>query len=433
MDTNSADHASGNGPEPAGSIGPETLGSDADLSETRVRAVIAAARYHGTELDRRDFRPPPTETTFSPASLVVWLRDAGLWAKATRLRWKNLLTLTKGAPVVLLFNDGSAGLLIAGDEKRNLVWVKDPRAADADQPLPVDELRLKQVWTGDVLLVRRSRGEAVEDQPFSLGWLTRLVLVERGILARLAGTSVAVSMLNIVPPLLVMVVINQVLTHRSLSTLAMIALILAISVFFETLLTYTRRVLVLVLSARIDTRLNLHVFNRLLALPIDFFERNQAGKTTYEVSQIWRVREFLTGRMMTTFLDVVTLTVMVPVLFILSPTLAWFVIAGSLVIALIITAFLPALRQITGKLVAAESRKGSVMVETVFGIRTVKSLALENARKELWDERVAEAAGLQLQAGKLANLPAAICMPIERFIERGVLLIGAYFLLTGVA
>ena len=63
----------------------------------------------------------------------------------------------------------------------------------------------------------------------------------------------------------------------------------------------------LVVGARIDARLNLHVFNRLLRLPLDYFERHPAGETMYNISQIHRVREFITGKLLTAFLDLMTL------------------------------------------------------------------------------------------------------------------------------
>ena len=429
----SADDKTGLDPAQSGQIGPGTLDGAVDLSETRVRAVIAAARYNGVDLDRRDFRRAESEPTPSPASLVTWLRDSGLWSKATRLRWRNLLGLTDGAPVVLLFKDGSAGLLVMGDSKRNLVWIKDPRAADADPPLAVDELRLSQVWTGEAILVRRARGAEESDKPFNLGWLVAVVLREKSLLRSMGFASIALSVLTILPPLIVMVVINQVIVHRSMSTLAMISLIIAVCILFETLLSYARRELILVLSTRIDTRLNMHVFKRLMSLRIDFFESNQAGKTTYEVGQVYKIREFLTGRMMTTFLDLITLAILMPVLFVLSSTLAWFVLAGSVIITLIIAAFLPALRTETGRMIAAESAKGSVLVESVYGVRTVKSLVLEPARTDLWDQRVSEAASARLRLGRIANWPQSLAMPVEKFIERGVLLVGAYMLLTGTA
>ena len=76
--------------------------------------------------------------------------------------------------------------------------------------------------------------------------------------------------------------------------------------------------------------------------------------------------------------------------------------------ALIIAAFLRPMAIMTGKIIAAESAKGSVLVESIYGIRTVKALALEPMRAADWDRRVAETADLHIQASKLANWPATL-------------------------
>ena len=69
-----------------------------------------------------------------------------------------------------------------------------------------------------------------------------------------------------------------------------------------------------------------------------------------------------------------------PFLFWLSVALAWMVLVVATAIALIIAAFLPAIRRIWAKVIVAETKKGAVLVETVHGMRTVKALAIENAR-----------------------------------------------------
>ncbi len=414
---------------------PPPIGSDADAAagegdspSVRVRAILAAARYHGIDLDTNELRVPRGEVV-SALSLLAWVRNSGLWAKATRLSWGQLLKLKGPTPVVLLFSDGGAGLLVGANPARNVVFLRDPRAPASADPVAVDELRLQQVWSGEAMLVRKPRGAPEADAPFTFGWIARAVLRERRILRDIGLASIALSILTILPPLLVMTVIDRVLVHQSLSTLVLISTILGVGVLYETLLGYARRELTQVVAARIDSTLNLHIFNRLLALPIDYFERNPAGQTNHRLHQIWKLREFLTGKMLTTFLDLFTLLVLLPFLFYLSATLAWMVVAGSVLIALIILAFLPAIRVKVGRAIEAEVRKSVVMVETVHGIRTVKSLAMEPVQKEIWDERVADASRKRLEAGRLSNWPATLVTPIERFIERGVLLLGAYLVL----
>ena len=51
------------------------------------------------------------------------------------------------------------------------------------------------------------------------------------------------------------------------------------------LLTWSRRMLLVILGCRLDTRLNLAIFDRLMTLPIDFFERNQAGELSQSLTR----------------------------------------------------------------------------------------------------------------------------------------------------
>ena len=230
-----------------------------------------------------------------------------MWSRAVRLRWRHLMRFHNTGPVVLLFNDGTAGLLTGVNTEHKVVFIKDPTSPAADPPVPVDELRLSEVWGGDAVLLRANRGFAEADAPFSLRWLFGLVLQEKRSLREIGVASFALSILTIFPPFLVMTVVDKVLTHRSYSTLVLIAVIVGIAIVYETLLGYARRLIVLVVGARIDARINLHVFNRLLRLPLDYFERHPAGETMYNIGQIHRVREFITGKLLAAFLDLMTL------------------------------------------------------------------------------------------------------------------------------
>jgi ATP-binding cassette, subfamily B, bacterial HlyB/CyaB len=148
------------------------------------------------------------------------------------------------------------------------------------------------------------------------------------------------------------------------------------------------------------------------------------------VTQLYKVREFLSGRLLTTFLDLMTLCVLLPFLFYLNATLAWIVLACTALIMVIIVAFLRPLRIQTARVIRSEIDKQAVLGETVFGLKTVKSLALEPQRKSLWDERVAEAGEARAALGRLANWPQTLVTPIERFMWIGVIMIGAYLALS---
>jgi ATP-binding cassette, subfamily B, bacterial HlyB/CyaB len=396
----------------------------------RLMAIAAAARFHGAELDQADLRANH-ETARSPAVLADWVRSAGLWSKAVRMSWKELVSLKLSRPVPLLLNDGSAILLIANDKKRDLVFVRHSRLAPDAPPVVLKQCELGRVWTGEAVLIRNKRSAKSEEAPFSFGWVAQLVWQERRAMRDVVLASLALSILTVLPPLMVMTVVDQVVVHQSLSTLVLVCLLIGAATLSETLLGYARRHLIQIAAARVDAKLNLHVFHRLLRLPLDYFERNQAGFIWSRTGlQIGKIREFLAGKLLTTMLDLVTLMVLLPILFYLQPVLSWTVLAAAGLIALIIFAFMKPMSRRVENFVNAETAKSSVMVETLHGIRTVKSLALEQQQGERWDERVAAATDAKLTAQRLGNLPQMLIGPIEAFMQRGVMLLGAYIALT---
>jgi ATP-binding cassette, subfamily B, bacterial HlyB/CyaB len=401
-----------------------------DEIHPRLEAVMNAARFYGMELDPREFPCIHGEQMPSAAALSAWLQNAGMWARAVRLRWRQLMRLQDAGPVVLLFTDGGAGLLVGVNAEHNVVILKNPRAGAGECGIAVDKLRLERVWSGEAVLLRAPRGQPEADRPFGLSWLAGLVLQERRSLRDVGLASLTLSFLTIFPPLLVMSVVDKVLTHNSYSTLALLSALLAIAAVFELLLGYARRLIVLVVGTRLDAKLNLHVFNRVLRLPLDYFERHPAGETMHKIVEVYKVREFLTGKLLSTFLDLTTLIVLLPFLFYLNTFLAWMVLACAASIMLVIFSFLRPLRHVFARVVRAETEKASALGETVFGIKTIKSLALEPQRRALWDARVADAAAWRLAFGKLTNWPQTIVAPIERFMSIGIVLVGAYMALA---
>ena len=395
----------------------------------RLRAVMAAALYHGVEMDMRDFRATAGEESPTPATLVAWLRGQGVVATAMRLRWRHLLRMIDSPPVVLTFRDGSAGVMVGADPGRKVVWMRDPLRHPAEAPVAVDELRLAQVWTGDAVLARRARDASEEEQPFNVRWLGRLCLTERRSLRDIALASMTLSVITILPALIVMQVIDKVLQFRAVSTLATLSLMIVMLVVYETLLGFARREITNVASVRIDVRLQLHIFARLLALPVEFFERNQAGMTVMRLSSVYRLRNFMTGRLMTVFLDCFTLLVLLPFLFYLDATLAWMILVCAGLIGVVIGVFIGPLMRLAGTRAFRDNQKGSVLYETVAGIRTVKTLALEPTRGAEWDERVAASAEAGLAPARQSNLVSTIVTPLERMMNMGVILIGASLIL----
>jgi len=153
----------------------------------RLLAMMMAARYFGLELDPTEFRNGPGETVPGAAALSDWAKGAGMWSRALRLRWRHLMNLSGTGPVVLLFNDGTAGLLTGANPEAKIVGLKDPRAPEAEPAIMVDEMRLAEVWNGETILLRTERGGKEGDPPFTVGWLFKMMMGEKKSLGDLSS------------------------------------------------------------------------------------------------------------------------------------------------------------------------------------------------------------------------------------------------------
>ena len=69
-------------------------------------------------------------------------------------------------------------------------------------------------------------------------------------------------------------------------------------------------------------------------------------------------------------------------------------------------------------------------MQTIHGIRTVKSLALDARQRQIWDVMTARVAKLRFAEGMMGNLIQAGVRPLERFAVSGSYAVGVYFALT---
>jgi ATP-binding cassette subfamily B protein len=409
------------------------LGSADQEVSTSLRALAAVALRSGIDVNvdqlRRRFALPPGEP--DTKTLVALAREIGLDAKAVHMRFDELPQIARALPALLRAKDGGALILEEARSdpvKGTVAVIRDPSAAE-DVVLAIDELHLTEVWEGEAILIKRHHSTTDEQQPFGMAWLLGQVLREKKLFTEIGMAAFVSTVFAIAPPFIFMIVLNRVIVNQSTSTLNVLAGAILIIIVFETILGHLRRVLTQVATTRIDGRLNLYIVEKLLKLPMSYFEHNPTGRTLRSLGQVWQIRHFLTGQLFGAFLDTVPLIGLIPAMVILEWKLAFVAFVLAAIIFVIVMAFMKPLGRAYRKVVIAEQAKQSHLVETIYGMRTIKSLALEGRRRRDWDSRVADATTARHALGLLANYPHTMTLPFERLIYSGCFALGAYFVL----
>ena len=357
--------------------------------------------------------------------------SAGLRTTGLRPGWKGLSNLSKVLPAIVILKDGEAMILTRVNRSPvgQVVVLQDPRA-EGEVTLTLPHRSFLSIWSGDIVLVQRDRAIDEEVLPFNLNYIVRHILRERRMLRDIVVSAMMLSLLALTPILFFRLANERIIPYHAMSTFVVVSLIVAILVAFEVAFGTLRRYLLLRLTTRIDVKLSTEMFARVLNLPVEYFERTPAGMTMHKMGQLGRVRNFLVGQLFGTVLDVGILLFFVPVMFFFSPLLTAVVVAFAALICGWIVLMLPAYKAKSGAVERAEAERGAFLAQSIQGIRTVKSLALEARQAHEWDALTARLARLRFAEGNVSNLIQAVVTPLERLMVTGSFGVGVYLALT---
>ncbi len=346
---------------------------------------------------------------------------------ATLVDWASLQRARRALPAIVRLKSGAYMTLVAidGDEQNATATLMDPCAGEAVE-LRLDRIRFERAWAGETLLIRPNHAFVDEEQPFSIRLIVALIFRERQAVRDLAICAMALSAFALAPIMFWRLLSDKVIYYGSLNTFAVLCMGMALITAFETLFGFLRAFLLLQITTRVDVRISEYVFDRVLKLPIDYFERTQVGMIGRDMNEVWKIRNFLTGQLFGTVLDSMTLFIFLPVMFFFSPLLTALVMAVCGLIVLWLIAMLPVYRRKSGAVLAVEGERGAFLFQTLQGMRTIKSLALEGRQRYQWDVLVARIARLKRDEGRIAAIVQAGVRPLERFAVSGTYAIGVY-------
>lgn len=362
------------------------------------------------------------------ATLVRIADATGLKARAVTSDWDGLLELNEALPCILRLRNGNRMVLMGLGKKGDtpVVLLRDPLVG-SDDLLIVDQFRLESAWDGALVLVKRLYGGFDgDDKPFGFGTFVDEILRQKHLFRDIGVTAILLTFLAMALPIFIQLVIDKVLLHNSASTLTVLVIGMVIALGFEAAFTYLRQYLVLYATLKIDARINTRIFRKMVSLPMSFFERSATGVLVKNMQQSEKIRNFLTGQLFTVALDSVALVFLIPVMFLYDATLSMIVLGFTLLLCLIIGAVMPVIKVRMMEVYQAEAEVQSFLVESIQGMRTVKSLALDSRKKLEWGQRIARSVNLRFNLMKLANVIGTVTAPLQKLMMVTVIAVGAF-------
>ena len=240
-----------------------------------------------------------------------------------------------------------------------------------------------------------------------------------------------VQLFTLANPLLIQVIIDKVISQRSLDTLQVLGFALLLVTLLEGILSGLKTFLLSETTNRIDQRLAAQVIDHLLGLPLKFFEKRPTGELSSRIDELEKIREFLTGQAFTTILDAAfsIIYIFVMIIYSLSLTLISLSVLPIQIGLTLIGA--PLFRKQFRNVAEANADSQSHLVETLNGIETVKAQNVELNTRWKWQELYSKYINRSFEKTLTGTTLIEVSQVLQKISQLFVLWVGAGFVLKG--
>ena len=332
----------------------------------------------------------------------------------TRLQTPAMLAW--GDTFALVMESSTAGLRLATPDQG---WVT----------LNLEQVEERFGETLGVLLLDRTA--STPEQRFNLSWFWPALERYRSVLIQVLVASFVVQLFGLANPLLIQVIIDKVISQRSLDTLQVLGVALVVVALLEGVLGSLRTFLFAETTNRIDLRLGSEVIDHLLRLPLGYFDRRPVGELGTRIAELEKIRNFLTGQALTTVLDAAFSVIYIIVMAMYSWLLTLVALA-VLPIQVGLTIFgAPLFRRQYRKAAEENAKTQSHLVEVLTGIQTVKAQNVEMVSRWTWQELYSNYIGRTFEKTITGTALNETSQFLQKLSQLLVLWIGASLVLKG--
>jgi len=293
--------------------------------------------------------------------------------KFEQLHRLELPVLVSRAEHFALLTEVGKGQVLLADPERG--WLKLPFA------------EAKALWGETVKVVVLKRLADTPKRTFGWGWFTPVLQRFRWPLIQVLLASLFIQLFQLANPLLLQQIIDKVINQSNLSALQVLGAALVAAALFQGLLTAVRTWLLIDTTDRMDLLLGSQVIDKLLRLPLSFFEKRPVGELSQRLSELGNLRGFLTGTAITSALDLLFATIYILIMLMYSPLLTAVALGTVPLYILLIVFIAPVYRGLIRHQAQYAARTQSHLIETLGGIQTVKAQHFELNSRWRWQER----------------------------------------------
>jgi subfamily B ATP-binding cassette protein HlyB/CyaB len=386
--------------------------------QTGLIALELAAKLNQVALDIRSISREYGLTEAEPdqTTLVRILKHKGFRARIKKLPLTRLEKYP--LPAVYRTPDGSYGVLLKLNVPSQKLLIFSPPQKDAQEKTFSE---FAELTTGEFIVLKPKMMSA--NAKFSFGWFFTEILHYKRVIGEVLLGSFVIQLFGLISPLFTQVILDKVIVHHAMTTLDVLGVAFLAVMLFEFLLNISRNYIFTHTANKIDAKLGAKLFKHLFALPFAYFEHRQVGNIVARLRELDNIRDFITNKSVSVIIDTFFSVVFLAMMLLYSVNLTLMVLGFIVVIGVLYVAVTPTFRERLQHKFEMGAQSNSYLVETITGIQTVKSLAIEGTMQRKWEDYLST----YIQSGFKLNNLSNISRSLSNLLQRGMTIAILYF------
>lgn len=406
---------------------------DDDDSVPGLEAAQWLARHHGRPWSPEAVRArmPAGFDGRDPDTLARALAAAGI---KSRLVLRKLRQIDPAVlPCVLFGRDGAPLLLLGFSPDRRNARVLDPAADTPEREVPLRKLARRvrrEVLLAAVRddLVDRRLEAGAQDRPRH--WFWGPMRDNRAGWMQVVVAALLINLLGLALPLFVMNVYDKVIPNLAYVTLWTLAIGVALAIGLDLALRSLRTGVLETVGRRLDTGIAATLFAHALSLRVADRPGGAAGLASH-IRDFEAVREFFGSASFVSLIDLLFIGLFIFVLWMIVGPLALVpLVAVPVVLVLAMVAQLP-MGRAAGAAQALAGRRQAVLVESLMGLETIKTLNAEPVMQREWDRASAATARISGRSRFWSSFAASGTQMIQQGVSVAIIVWGVYLVAEG--
>ena len=411
-------------------------GDDPQISEADIRedplleSLVFLCKYHGNPKTPESLKAglPEAGPRMTPNLFVRAAERVGFRVRIVKRKLKSISPHV--LPAVLMLEGDRAGILM--QVKGGKATIVSPETGMTEETAKLKDLAKE--YTGYAIFLRPEhsiefdRRDDVREKPFS--WFWGAIFDNWWTYAQVGVAAVFINMFALVSPFFIMMVYDRVVPNNAMDTLWVLATGVATVVLFDLILKTLRAYFIDAAGKKTDVIVACRVFDQVLDMKMSARPAS-AGAFANTLREFETLREFFTSATLAALIDLPFVFLFLAVLWLIAGNIVVILaIAVPVVLIYGILIQIP-LSHVVRKNFRELEQKHGVLVETINGLETIKTVGAEARMRQLWEGVVGLTARSAQKSRSLSMSATNFTATAQQLTSVAVVVYGVHLIAEG--